>query len=882
MSLVVSSAYNNFISGPTPQSTNNNWQYFEVNQDRSSATLLSSWQNGNEVIYTYGQWDNNRVSGNYPFIQKVTGSGTINGNYGSSFTGPALVMHPDDSSIYNICIGYKNTTVNTITATVDISLSLLHPDRNFDGINYYIQRGLVNGSRYSSYVNSSIPQGSTSTYTFTNSSIELRAGELIYLIINRNSSFGWDYTRVGFTVTYTGAVEKISPTYNTIPQVSKTIGVDASFSLTNVMIGASNSDGAYTFSSTSTAISISGGVATILEYTPSAAIVNASQASTATYNAGSTTFNLLISRRTSTFSTSTFAVASSKTAVDPSFAITTRPTSDSSGAITYTSSNPGVATIDASGNWINIVSVGDVSFNALQAETNLYLSATKTSNTLTVSLGTPSIITSFAVAEGKAYGDASFSILTRPTTNSSGAITYSSNNMAVATIDTSGNWINLVGAGNVTFTALQAAVPNRFISRTLISNTLTVSLGTPTLSSATFTVTNTSKAYGDPSFAILTRPTSNSSGAITYTSDNSGVATIDTSGNWINIVGVGNVSFNASQAAVPNQFISGSRTSGSLTISKGTPTLAFVSPPSTKVVTDASFSVSATSASDGAVSYSSSDISLATVHSSTGSVTLKGIGSVTITASQVLTSLYNAPANATCSISIGPAGTSLQGDNVTPGTSYAGVDLSGASLVGTTVSGVSFSGANLRNVDFSGAVIVGTDFTNANINGATNLPAFSTIQKLQLLKNINNIGQVQVTGSLSGTIINSLVDIPSDIINNATFVVKAPASMDGSGNKIVTVSVPDISGGLSVYIPLNVNERAKINNVVYLFDGNNILDASGSIVNFITISGVPFKVYAGSIVAVNIINVFNKVVISFPDGLNIGLYELIKELFELK
>jgi hypothetical protein len=129
MALVVSSAYNDFISGPTPQSTNNNWQYFEVNQARSSATLLSNWQNGNEVIYTYGQWDNNRGD-NYPFIQKVTDSGTINGNYGSSFTGPALVMHPADNSTYNICIGYKNNTVNTITATVDISLSLLYPSRN--------------------------------------------------------------------------------------------------------------------------------------------------------------------------------------------------------------------------------------------------------------------------------------------------------------------------------------------------------------------------------------------------------------------------------------------------------------------------------------------------------------------------------------------------------------------------------------------------------------------------------------------------------------------------------------------------------------------------------------------------------------------------------
>jgi hypothetical protein len=250
----------------------------------------------------------------------------------------------------------------------------------------------------------------------------------------------------------------------------------------------------------------------------------------------------------------------------------------------------------------------------------------------------------------------------------------------------------------------------------------------------------------------------------------------------------------------------------------------------------------------------------------------------------VLTSLYNAPSNATCSISIQSAGTALQGTTVTSGTSFAALDLSGASFVGTTVSGVSFSGANLSNVDFSGAVVTGTDFTNVNLSGATNLPEFDTFQKLQLLKNINNndIGQVQVTEPLSGSIINDLVDTPSDIISNATFVVAAPSSIDGSGNKVVTVSASDISGDLSVYIPLNVNESAKINDSVYLFDGTNILDTDGNAVNFITISGAPFKVYAGSIVAVNVMNEFNKIVISFPDGLNFGLYDLITELFALK
>ena len=76
--------------------------------------------------------------------------------------------------------------------------------------------------------------------------------------------------------------------------------------------------------------------------------------------------------------------------------------------------------------------------------------------------------------------------------------------------------------------------------------------------------------------------------------------------------------------------------------------------------------------------------------------------------------------------------------------------------------------------------------------------------------------------------------------------------------------------------------QIKINNIVYLFDGTTILDTSGNEVTFFSISGVPFKVYAGSIVAVNIINAINKITISFQDGLNMGLYDLITELFVLK
>jgi hypothetical protein len=482
----------------------------------------------------------------------------------------------------------------------------------------------------------------------------------------------------------------------------------------------------------------------------------------------------------------------------------------------------------------------------------------------------------FTVASSKTFGDASFAITTRPTSNSSGEITYSSSNTAVATIDASGNFITLVGAGDVSFNATQAATA-QYLSASVNSNTLTVALGTSTLSSSTFTVSS-SKTILDASFVITTRPTSNSSGAITYSSSNTSVATIDASGNFITIVGAGDVSFNATQAQ-SSQYLSATKTSNTLTVSKAITTLAFVSPPTTKNVTDAAFTVTASSASSGAVTYSSSNTSFATVNSSTGLVTLKGAGTVTITASQASTATYEAPTNATCSIVIASAGTALQGQTVSSSTSYASLDLSGASLVGTTVSGVSFSGANLSNVNFSGAVITNTNFTNANISGATNLPTFSTVQKLQLLKNINNVGisAVQVATTVSGSEINALLASPDSTVAAATFTIKPPTSLDGSANKVVTISSIDISGGKSIYIPMNANETVKINNVVYSFNGTNILDTSGNLVTYLSFSGTPFKIYAGSIVAVNIEDTLNKITV-----LGDGLYDILSSIFTLK
>ncbi|RAR72939.1 Ig-like domain-containing protein, partial [Flavobacterium aciduliphilum] len=91
----------------------------------------------------------------------------------------------------------------------------------------------------------------------------------------------------------------------------------------------------------------------------------------------------------------------------------------------------------------------------------------------TTNLPTPTL-TSFNVPN-KVLGDASFTI-TPPTSNSSGAFTYTSSNIAVATV--SGNTVTIVGAGSTIITATQAA-SGSFGAGT-ISATMIVSYPPPT------------------------------------------------------------------------------------------------------------------------------------------------------------------------------------------------------------------------------------------------------------------------------------------------------------------------------------------------------------------------------------------------------------------
>jgi gliding motility-associated-like protein len=140
--------------------------------------------------------------------------------------------------------------------------------------------------------------------------------------------------------------------------------------------------------------------------------------------------------------------------------------------------------------------IGDIGTYPITVSATDATSTTQQNYTLSVygpaTLGTFSGIT-------KATNDAPFTI-TAPTSNSSGAFTYTSSNTSVATI--SGNTVTIVGPGTATITATQAA--NGLYLQTTTTATLTVTAASLTTSVASLTgfSTCTGTASAEQSFTV--------------------------------------------------------------------------------------------------------------------------------------------------------------------------------------------------------------------------------------------------------------------------------------------------------------------------------------------------------------------------------------------
>jgi hypothetical protein len=226
----------------------------------------------------------------------------------------------------------------------------------------------------------------------------------------------------------------------------------------------------------------------------------------------------------------------------------------------------------------------------------------------------------------KMVDDSPFTI-TDPSSTSLGAFSYTSSNTAVASV--SGKTLTIQGAGNTTITASQAATSTH--AQGTITTTFEVIKRDPSLSN--FSIPT--KIFGDSPFTI-TDPSSTSSGAFSYTSSNTAVASVSVK--TLTIVGTGNTTITASQAAT-STYNAGTITT-TFQVIKRDPLLSNFSIP-TKMVDDSPFTITdPSSTSLGAFSYTSSNTAVASVSGKT--LTIVGTGNTTITASQAATSTYNA------------------------------------------------------------------------------------------------------------------------------------------------------------------------------------------------------------------------------------------------
>ncbi len=243
-------------------------------------------------------------------------------------------------------------------------------------------------------------------------------------------------------------------------------------------------------------------------------------------------------------------------------------------------------------------------------------SATSTNQTIT-----------FGALAAKTFGEAAFSL--SATASSGLPVSYTSGNPSVATL--AGNTVTIVGAGSAVITASQAGNSN-YIAAANVTQTLTVNQAT-----ATVTLSGLSATY-DGTAKSATATTSPGGLPVTITYNGSATVPVN-AGRYAVVAMVNHANYTGSA-------------SGTLTIAKAKRTITFAALPA-KTLGDAAFPLDATASTDLPVSYTSGDPSVATIAGNT--VTIVGVGSAMITASQDGDNNYLAAEEVTQTLEVSPA-----------------------------------------------------------------------------------------------------------------------------------------------------------------------------------------------------------------------------------
>ena len=287
--------------------------------------------------------------------------------------------------------------------------------------------------------------------------------------------------------------------------------------------------------------------------------------------------------------------------------------------ITYTSDNASVATVNS--NKVSILKPGVATITATQSGTKNYLPAQSISRTLTVNKA-PQTIELYEIA-AKNYGDADFALPAK--TDKGLSISYVSDNTNVAVVN--GNVVSIKGVGEANITATQAG-NEYYKAAVLVTLPLTVSKSYQTIVFDALPVVT----YG--ASPITLKAKTDASTTVTYESSDESVATV--TGTTLTIVGAGTCYITA-KADGDKNYYGATPVQRELKVNKASQTISFAAVEN-KTYGDAPFALSAASNRNLEVSISSSSASIVSVSGKTA--TIRGAGTVTLTAKQEGTKNY--------------------------------------------------------------------------------------------------------------------------------------------------------------------------------------------------------------------------------------------------
>ena len=482
-----------------------------------------------------------------------------------------------------------------------------------------------------------------------------------------------------------------------------------------------------------------------------------------------------------------FASKTANAKIGEGYASQTATTSPAGLPLTYSSSNTGVATVDASSGTVTLVAPGSTTITASFAGNDNYNAAQDSYELSVAKADAVDVELSFGSTTATAtYGDAT---VNTPALNNPHQLplVWTSSNENVAKVNTSGD-ITIVGAGQTVISASFAG--NDDYKAKVASFTLTVNRAT---ASVTFTSKTANAKIGE-GYASQTATTSPAGLPLTYSSSNTGVATVDASSGAVTLVAPGSTTIIASFAG--NDNYNAAQDSYELSVAKADAVdveLSFGSATATATYGDATVNTPAlNNPHQLPLVWTSSNENVAKVNAS-GNITIVGAGQTTIYASfagndeyRTKTIYYTLTVNK-YPVSVAFATSS---ETATLGENYVSpkaiVNPSGMTLeYSSSDPNVASVDANTGDVTLVGA---GTAMIRAKFFGSDNYETASAYYTLTVKDATPRLEPIvkeeDYPLDVDAYFINadgSEVDLSNTIVNNILFTLKNQGSPEGDG-----------------------------------------------------------------------------------------------------